>query len=60
MISVIVPVKGEGPEVAGALSRFSRPPEVELLVADGEDGGDDEAGLPQGAVGGAALASVGR
>jgi rSAM/selenodomain-associated transferase 2 len=35
MISVIVPVKGEGLEVAAALSRFSHPPEVELLVADG-------------------------
>jgi rSAM/selenodomain-associated transferase 2 len=35
MISVIVPVKGEGPEVAAAFSRFCRSPEVELVVADG-------------------------
>ena len=35
MISVIVPVKGEGPEVAASLSQFSRPPEAELLIADG-------------------------
>jgi hypothetical protein len=35
MISVIVPVRGEGPEVAARLSRFHRPPESELLVADG-------------------------
>jgi rSAM/selenodomain-associated transferase 2 len=35
MISVIVPVKDEGPEVADAFSRFCRPPEVELVVADG-------------------------
>jgi rSAM/selenodomain-associated transferase 2 len=35
MISVIVPVRGEGPEVVAAFSRFSRPPEAELVVADG-------------------------
>jgi rSAM/selenodomain-associated transferase 2 len=35
MISVIIPVKSEGPEVAAAFSRFCRPPEVELVVADG-------------------------
>jgi rSAM/selenodomain-associated transferase 2 len=35
MISVIIPIKGEGPEVAAAFSRFCRPPEVELVVADG-------------------------
>ena len=35
MISVIVPVKDEGPGVAGAFSRFNCPPEAELLVADG-------------------------
>jgi rSAM/selenodomain-associated transferase 2 len=40
MISVIIPVKGEGPEVAAAFSRFCRSPEVELVVADG---GVDEA-----------------
>lgn len=35
MISVIVPVRCEGPEAAARLSRFHRPPESELLVADG-------------------------
>ena len=35
MISVIVPVKSEGVEVAARFSRFSRPPEAELIVADG-------------------------
>jgi hypothetical protein len=35
MISVIVPVRGEGPEAAARLSRFHRPPESELLLADG-------------------------
>jgi hypothetical protein len=35
MISVIVPVRGEGPEVAKRLSCFHRPPESEVLVADG-------------------------
>jgi rSAM/selenodomain-associated transferase 2 len=38
MISVIVPVKGEGLEVADAFSRFCRPPDVELVVADGGGG----------------------
>ena len=35
MISVIVPVREEGPEVAARLSVFHRPPESELLLADG-------------------------
>jgi hypothetical protein len=35
MISVIVPVREEVPGVAALSSRFHRPPESELLVADG-------------------------
>ena len=35
MISVIIPVKSEGPEVVAAFSLFCRPPAVELVVADG-------------------------
>jgi hypothetical protein len=35
MISVIVPVREEGPEVAARLSDFDRPPVSELLLAGG-------------------------
>jgi len=35
MISVIIPVNSEGPEIAARFSRFCRPPDVELIVADG-------------------------
>lgn len=35
MISVIIPVKSEGPDVAARFSRFCRPPGSELIVADG-------------------------
>ena len=35
MISVIVPLKAKGPDVATGLSRFCQPPETELIVADG-------------------------
>jgi rSAM/selenodomain-associated transferase 2 len=35
MISVIIPVKSEGPEVVVGFSRFCSPPPVELIVADG-------------------------
>jgi rSAM/selenodomain-associated transferase 2 len=34
VISVIVPIQNEGPEVASILSRFCSSPEAELLVAD--------------------------
>jgi len=34
VISVIVPIKNEGPEIASFLSRFSDSPDGELLVAD--------------------------
>ncbi len=33
VISVIVPIKSEGPEIAWVLSRFSDSPEAELLIA---------------------------
>jgi rSAM/selenodomain-associated transferase 2 len=45
MISVIIPVKSEGPEVVGAFSQFCRPPEVELVVADGGVGEPVRKGL---------------
>jgi rSAM/selenodomain-associated transferase 2 len=35
LISVIVPVRDDPPEAAGAFARFAAPPESELLVADG-------------------------
>ncbi len=35
MISVIIPVRSEGPDVAATFSRFCRGPEAELVVADG-------------------------
>jgi rSAM/selenodomain-associated transferase 2 len=34
VISVVVPIKNEGPEIANALSRFADRPGVELLVVD--------------------------
>jgi rSAM/selenodomain-associated transferase 2 len=40
VISVIVPVRRERPEIARGFARFSRPPESELLVAAGD--GDPE------------------
>ena len=39
MISVVVPVRGEGAEVAADFSRFCHPPDVELVIApDGDLG----------------------
>ncbi|MGH9368869.1 MAG: TIGR04283 family arsenosugar biosynthesis glycosyltransferase [Thermoanaerobaculia bacterium] len=38
MISVIVPIRNEGPEVAARFAQFARRPDAELLIADG--GGD--------------------
>jgi rSAM/selenodomain-associated transferase 2 len=35
VISVIVPVKNEGPEIAVRFSRFCHPPAAELIIADG-------------------------
>jgi hypothetical protein len=35
MISVIVPVRGDGSETRSRFTRFERPPESELLIADG-------------------------
>ena len=39
LISVIVPIKDEPPEAAGAFARFASPPGSELLVADGGQDG---------------------
>lgn len=38
VISVIVPIRNEDPEIAEDVARFSDPPAVELLVADAEPG----------------------
>ena len=50
MISVVVPVRGEGAEVAADFSRFCHPPDVELVIApDGDLGRLPEQLLAAGA-----------
>jgi uncharacterized protein len=50
MISVIVPIKGEAPSIAGRFRRFVQPEECELLIASGDR--DSEAERAFEAIGG--------